>query len=474
MDEPFKTLSLIDDAIWIFPLIMIVAVGVYFTFKLKFIQITKIKEALHATFNRNKENPTAYSSFHIFCVSMGNRIGVGNITGPIIAIMIGGAGSIFWMWIFAFIGAATSFVETTVGQIYKSRKEDGGFIGGPAYSIAKALKNRKLAIAMAIIMVFLYLGGFLSMEACTISESLCSTYEFEYNNFVFAAIITLITGLIIIGGFNRISKISVWLVPLMAIMWVIVCIISICFNGNVAGAFGIIFQQIVAPPERVLNGFVGGAIGTMLMVSMKKGVLSNEAGIGTIPNISSMAVTNHPAKQGLSQMFGVIMDILICTLTAIVILSYNDFDGLVNTYVQNENAMEIFQTVFKSTYGEIAAVMVSIFVAVFAITSLMGDYVIGKNNIEFITKDSKPLIIVNILVLALVFFSSCNADDRTFTIVNIMLAVAGVVNCAILFKMCGKAFEAYNDYNKQKKEGTAEPNFHKDCISDTTGITEWP
>ena len=466
------TVSLLDgleeisDALWYIPLILIVCLGIYSTLLLKGIQFRELKEMIRVTFSREKKGTKSLSSFQTFCVSMGNRIGVGNITGPVMAILIGGPGAIFWMWVFACIGMATSFVETTIGQIYKMRKSDGHYHGGPAYTIMNGLGMKHFASIVAFLMIMMYIVGFASMEVCSMSEALRGAFVFDNNALIFASAITLITAAVVLGGMKNVARVSTAIVPIMALIWFVICVISIALsNGGVTNALGMIFSHIFSVPSAI-----GGTIGGMLIIGMKRGVLSNEAGVGTITNISSMADVEHPVKQGLTQSLGVLIDTIISTLTALVILSFGDISSIVNL---NNESVPLLQDVLGSTIGAVAPYLVAVMLTVFALTSLFGNFVIGENNLVFAKDNRTSRLILRAVLLVVVFVSSFYASDGLFVIVDILLGICAIVNALIIFKLGSKAAEAYRDYRRQREKGADTPVFERGSVSEPAGIVEW-
>jgi len=461
-----------DDYFWFIPLVLIVALGLYSTVKFRAVQFTELKEMLKVTFSLEKDKKDKITPFHIFWVSMGNRIGVGNIVGPITAIIFGGPGAILWMWIFATLGGATSFVETTVGQIFKSKDDNGDYIGGPAHNVAKGMRSKKFGIIIAVLMIAVYIGGYVLSEIATISSSFVSAYDFEFNTLVIAFILVVIAILVAIGGFKGVARASVLIVPFMAVGWVILSIVIIMMNADgIPGAIGSIFTCAFNVPSAV-----SGGIGAMIVWALRRGIWSNEAGEGTITNISSSAHVPHPAKQGLSQSFGVLFDTIISTMTALVILSFfnGDYEALAASAATFDNgSMPLLQFVMGETIGGIAPTLVFFFMFLFAITCFMGDYVIGMNNLKFITEDKRVKIALIIVTIAIVFFSAYSGSEGLYAIMDVLLGVCGVVNCIVMFKLSKYAYEAFKDYRRQKAEGIEDPIFHKSALSDSTGVTEW-
>ena len=460
-------LDFIDTYIWYVAFVLIICVGVYATVRLRGIQVAGFKEMVKVTFlNRGDRREGKLSSFQVFCMSMGSRIGVGNITGPILAILVGGPGAILWMWVFALIGMATSFLETTVAQIYKVPKENGGYRGGPAYTLFHGLGMKRLGMIAAFVMILMYLVGFISGEVISMSEAVHNAFDFDGINLVFAVLLTAATALLLVGGVYKIADLSVKVVPLMAIAWFVVCIICIALGpeGVVSGIVSI-FEYAFSIPS-----VIGGGIGAVIIAGMQRGVWSNEAGIGTITNLSGMADVKHPVSQGYTQAIGVLIDTLVSTMTALVVLSYADINALVGSGLES---IPLLQSIFTDTLGSIAPYVVMIFMFIFAFTCLMSDIVIGEGNLMLIKESKVAKWGMWVLLLAVVFLSSFYASDALVVIMDILLAVCAFFNTFIMIKLARRGIEAFRDYRRQKAEGVEEPVFHKSCLSDDSGVTEW-
>ena len=457
-----------DDYLWYIPFALIICLGIYSTVKLRGIQFARLAEMCRITFSREKTGKDKVSPFQVFCMSMGNRIGVGNIAGPVTAILMGGPGAIFWMWVFATLGGATSFVETTVGQIFKSRDGEGGFIGGPAYNVFNGIGSKRMGVLLAGLMIAVYIGGYVLSEISTISTSFTGAYDFEHNSFVIAFFLLAIAVLVVTGGFKRVARASAVIVPAMAALWIVLCVAVMCINiGGMPNAVSSIFTCAFSVPATV-----GGGVGAMLTKAMRRGIWSNEAGEGTITNISSSADVPHPVKQGLSQSLGVLFDTLISTMTALVILSaFSDYDAIAATGIVD--SMHLLEHVMGDAIGGVAPSLVFVFMFLFAITSFMGDYVIGENNLKLITKDGKARTGLIAITLAVVFLAAYFGTDGLYAIMDVLLAICGVVNCFVMFKLGRYALEAYADYRRQKEAGVEDPVFRKSCLSDSTGVTSW-
>ncbi len=460
-------LDLVNEYLWTIALIAIVIMGVASTILLRGVQFRSFRTMWRCTFGDRKEKDSdTMSSFQVFCMSMGSRIGVGNISGPILAILVGGPGAIFWMWVFGLMGMATSFLETTIGQIYKVKASDGGYRGGMAYGVTKGLGNKRIGLLVAFIMVLMYIVGYVSMEVCTMTGAIVGAVGNEAVKPVFAVIFTIVCGLILMGGIRRVADLSTKIVPPMAILWIVFCIIAIVMHGDgIAAAISSIFNYAFSLPA-----CIGGGLGAIIMNGMKRGVLSNEAGVGTIPNLSSMSHVKHPVSQGMSQALGVFIDLWICTMGALVILSFADIETLVNLDMES---MGLLQHVLEGSFGSIAPFLVAFFVFLFAFTCLISDYVIGENNLSLIKDSPKVEVGLKLFLLAVIFISAMLASDQMYAVVDFCLALCAFVNTYYMVRLGGRALEAYKDYKRQREEGVEDPVFEKSCLSDQTGVTEW-
>ena len=463
-----------NSYLWGMAFVFLIGLGILFTFKLKGLQITRINETAKLSVSgvsEGKKN-SKVSSFEAFCIGMGARIGVGNIAGVATAILTGGPGAVFWMWIFAIIGSASSFMESTLAQIYKEKKEDGQYYGGPAYYASKGLKSRKLGIFAAILLVITFGIGFVAVQSCNASKALCGAFSFEYNNYVFAAIIAIVAAILIFKGLKSVAKFSSTVVPVMALLWIIFAVIAIALNiDGVVNAVKMIFEYAFTAPS-----LLGGALGSILITGLKRGVFSNEAGLGSVANIAATADVKHPVKQGMIQSFGVLVDTLIvCTFTALVVLSYGTFDQIMALGAVTGDGANLVQGVISSTaFGSAANYIIAIFLFVFAFTSLIGYYTMSESNARFI-KDKKSVIMaVKILVILVAFIAGTVSTATTVdNVSDTFMALMASVNMILVVLLSRQVFEAYADYRKQKKAGVEEPVFHKSCLSDSTGVTEW-
>ena len=470
-DSAMDLVGTLNSYFWGIAFVFLIGLGLIFTFRLKGLQLTKIKETSKLSVSGVKEGKGTHkiSSFEAFCIGMGARIGVGNIAGVATAIVTGGPGAVFWMWIFAIIGSASSFMESTLAQIYKEKKEDGHFYGGPAYYATKGLGNKKVGYLAAILLVLTFGIGFVAVQACNASKALCGAFDFDNNRYIFAIIIAIIAAILIFKGLKTVAKFSARIVPIMAFAWIIFAIIAILLNfEGVANAFAMIFDYAFST-----HSLVAGGIGAIISTGLKRGVFSNEAGLGSIANIAATADVKHPIKQGMIQSFGVLVDTLVvCTFTAVVVLSYGSFESI---QALNLDGSNLVQAVISSTdIGSAANYIIAFFMFIFAFTSLIGYYTMSEANARFINDNPKVVFSVKVLVIIVALIAATSTSVTAVdNVSDTFMALMASVNMIIVLLLSRKVFEAYEDYRIQKKEGIDEPEFHKSCLSDATGVTEW-
>ena len=475
--------SVIDNNLWYVSFVFLIGLGIYFTYKLRLAQLTKLPEAMHVTFEGKKvsKKNEAVTSFEAFCIGLGARVGVGNIAGVAAAIAVGGPGAVFWMWIFAIIGAASAFMECTLAQIFKEREKDNPsfFVGGPAFYIKNGLKNHKFAVFLAVLTVITYGIGFVGQQAGNSADAFVNAFDFEHNDIVFGIILTAIAAAIFLGGIKRIAKASYYVVPAMAICWLVLCLILVLINyDQIWNAITLIVGDAFDPADWVstTDSLFGGALGMVILTGLRRGVFSNEAGIGSVPNVASTANVKHPVKQGLIQSMGVLIDTLVvCSATAFVILTYSDFDVLIQA--GSTKAALVQDVMGESFLDDAAKYVVSIFLVVFAFSSLIGYYSISENNVKFLTDNKMYTRALQALIIAVVFFSSVVPINLVYDLCDVFMACMGIFNMIAVAMLAKYAFIAFRDYFRQKEAGIAQPEFCSDTLKDagldTSGITVW-
>jgi len=471
--------SLINTGLWYIAFAILIPVGIYFTIRIKGAQITKIPETLRILKSSIKEkiSPQSISGFQAFCTTMGTRIGIGNIAGVAAAIVMGGPGTIFWMWVFAIILAAVSFTENTIGQLYKQKDHKGMARGGPAYYIRKGLGKPKFAILMSVLLIILAFSycGVQANQACA-----CVIKAFpSFDPLLFGLLLTGISGLIFFGGVKRVAKISEIIVPIMTICYLgLVLAILITNIGAIGGIFSTIFTYAFG-----IRPFVGGGAAMMFLWALKRTVFSTDTGVGMLTHVTASVDTKHPITVGLSQAFGTLFDMLICTASGFVVLLYTnqvfpnynftqlgltpaEFDGLKGTPLVSD--------AFSSTFlGDSAPFILSLFILVFAFSTLITHYVNCEANTLYITKKAKALFVLRILLLVDIFIGSQLSLGVAWDIADSVQALLCIINLIVLALLSKPVFEALRDYKKQKKSGILNPVFTVDKITRKKGVTEW-
>ena len=476
-----SALNTTNTWVWYVAFVFLVGLGLYFMIRLKGLPILRIHKTSRLALSGTKEGKHSHtvSSFEAFCIGLGARVGVGNIAGVASAIIVGGPGAVFWMWIFAIIGSASSFMESTLSQIFKEKKSDGQYHSGPAYYALKGVGSRPLAVLLAILIIITFGIGFVGVQASNSAAALAGAFEFENNMLIFGAIIAIAAAVIIFGGVKRIAQFSTKVVPVMALLWFVFCIVVIVMNiDGVVHAVEMIFKNAFG-----IQSVGGGALGAVMMMGLKRGVFSNEAGLGSIANIAGTADVKHPIKQGMIQSFGTIVDTLIvCSFTAFVILSfgsYGDITAINPTQADNIGNAQLVQAIVNSTLGgEIGGIIISFFMLIFAFTSLIGYYTMSESNVRFISDKKGFIFAVRILVIAVAFLSCVISTGQMETICDTFMAAMGAVNMIVVFYLSKFVFRAYKDWREQEDAGIEDPVFHRSVVQDlidekNAKITEW-
>jgi len=428
-------LKIIDSIFWATATVFIVYSGLYFTFKLKFVQF-RIKDMLTNLFPKNK-NRKGISPFESLMIVLGGRIGVGSIAGISLSIYLGGIGSIFWLWIIGILSAPSAFAETVLGVKYQQKiKEE--ITGGPSYYLKNGLNKPKLSRLYSYIIIFSYIGGFLSIQANTITTSITSYINIP--NIVIGLLLAIISLYIILGGIKNISNVSKYLVPIMTLIYVITSLIIVILNINIIPK---ILKKIVVEAFNFKSlGF--GILGNMI-IGIQRGIFSNEAGLGTGAIAASTVETDFPARQGFVQMIGIyITTFLICTSTAIVILST---DIQINNIV---NGIELTQQAFINHLGSFGNIIVIISIILFAFSTVLSGYYDGEASLKFLFPNIKKraILILKIITFLVIVIGSVTKATILWNIVNILTALLAIINIYSIMKLKSKVIYELERYNK--------------------------
>ncbi len=429
---------------------LLVAVGIYFTIRTRFIQIRyfgrMLRQVLHS-----RESGDGISSFQAFCIGLASRVGTGNIAGVAIALTVGGPGAIFWMWVVAAIGMATALIEATLGQIFKVRADDGSFRGGPAFYIQRGLGSRAGGMLFAVLLVFTFGFAFNMLQANAISDVLNTSHEIEVHWTTIGLV--LLSAPVLFGGVKRVAKVAEFVLPLMALAYVTLALIIVAMHiGHlpqvlgqiIGGAFG--FTQMA-------GGFTGGVAAAMLN-GVKRGLFSNEAGMGSAPNVAATATVSHPVKQGLIQSLGVFVDtMIICSATAFIILISGP--EIYDPAAPGKRAgAALTQAAIGSALGSWTTGLMTALVFVFAFSSVLGNYVYAEINLFFLGAKKNAIMIFRLLVLGAIALGATSKLATVWDIADIAMGFMALVNLVAIVLLGKWAFAAIRDYHRQSADGS--------------------
>ncbi|GGZ78765.1 sodium:alanine symporter [Ignatzschineria indica] len=451
----------LNDFIWSYVLVaFLLILGIYFTIKTRFIQIRLFKEMFRLTVEKNPGN-NGVSAFQAFTISAASRVGTGNIAGVALAIAIGGPGAVFWMWIIALIGMSTAFIESTLAQVYKVKDGDN-FRGGPAYYMKKALGWEKLGIIFAILLTVTFGFIFNSVQSNTIAQSFSAVFGID--TIAIGALLVIATGAIIFGGIRRVVHFTQICVPIMALFYVGIALYVVATNiDQVPEMFMLIINSAFG-----LKEFAGGGLGVAIMQGARRGLFSNEAGMGSVPNAAATANVSHPAKQGLVQSLGVFFDtIVVCSATAFIILLSGLYIG-----ENGGNGVVLTQNSLAQQVGDWAQYFVALAILFFAFSSIIGNYYYGETNIEFIKNSSTALLFYRLLVLAMVMFGAVMSMGVVWSLADLFMGAMTIINLVVISILGKVAFQVANDYYRQLKE-KKNPTFRAEDIPGLKGAECW-
>ena len=467
MDFLNAWVTVINDFLWTYIIIVVlVGSGVWFTVSTGLVQLRALPEMvrlLAGDLGRRPSGRKAISSFQAFCVSTASRVGVGNIAGVAIAIVAGGPGAVFWMWVIAFIGTATGFVESTLAQIYKIPRGHGLFHGGPAYYIQNALGQPAVAKLFAVLISVTFGLIYVSVQANTIAISM--EKAFGIDTWVMGGILAVLSGAVIFGGIQRIASFTTFLVPFMAGLYLLIALIIVVMHiDQVPAMFALIIHDAFSP-----QAAVGGGIGTVILTGIRRGLFSNEAGEGSIPNAAATAHVTHPVKQGLVQAFGVYVDTwIVCSASAFIVLLTGQYK------IGSEiTGIALAQDSLASVFGGGASALLAVFILLFAFSSVVGNYYYGEINIHFFGKNTRhALFVYRLAVVAMVFFGCVAAFGLVWNLADLFMAMICLTNLYAIARLAPLARIALADYFAQKAAGK-NPVFDASIMPDQKGITAW-
>ncbi|WP_439105935.1 alanine/glycine:cation symporter family protein [Congregibacter sp.] len=451
-------LAMLSDLLWSKVLVvMLVGIGLYFTVASRFVQFRYFGRMFAVLGSALHHEKGHVSSFQALVVSVAGRVGGGNIAGVAVAITLGGPGAVFWMWVIGLMGMATSFFECSLAQLYKRYEPDGSFRGGPAYYLTRGINQRGLAVIYSILLLITFGFGFNAVQSYVVATSL--DVSFGVPTWMSGLGLVVFLGFVIFGGIQRIAAVSEIVVPLMAVSYFACALLVIGLNiQEVPGAFASIVRSAFG-----LDSALGGGIGVAIMQGVKRGLFSNEAGLGSAPNVAAVAFVPHPANQGIVQAFSVFIDtIVMCSCTALIILLsdvYQPGDTGISGVALTQNAL-------AEHLGDWGGSFVSIALVMFAFSSIMYNYYLGENALNYFSEENRTLFSVfRVTVLGLVFWGAAQDLGTVFGFADLTMGLLGVVNLIGLLWMSKLALRLLKDYDTQLAEGK-EPRLHADDFAD--------
>lgn len=456
MEILYRWIDGINDVLWSYLLVaLLLGCAVWFTLRRRGVQFRMLGEMVRVLGESAGSGPRGerhVSSFQAFAVSLASRVGTGNLAGVATAIAVGGSGAVFWMWVIALLGASSAFVESTLAQLYKRKGRDS-YIGGPAYYMERGLGKRWMGVLFAVLISVTFGFAFNSVQ----SNTICAAWEgaFGFDHHWVGAGLALLTLLVIFGGIHRIARVSGVVVPVMALGYIVLALGVVLFN----------FRRLPEVVELIVaNAFgweqaLGGGAGAALMQGIKRGLFSNEAGMGSAPNVAATASVTHPVKQGLIQTLGVFTDtLLICTCTAFIILfSGAPLDGSVNGVQLTQHALTL-------EVGKAGGIFVAVAIFLFAFSSIIGNYYYGEANIRFITPKKSVLYIYRLAVGGMVMFGALASLELAWSLADITMAFMTICNLFAISLLSKQAFLLLHDYIAQKRSGIKSPVFDKNKL----------
>ena len=443
-------LTEINNFLYTYPLLfLLVGTGIWFSLRTRLVQVRFLREAFRVLGEKAEEEDgkKQVSSFQALMISTASRVGTGNIAGIATAIAAGGAGAVFWMWLMAVIGGASAFVESTLAQVYKT-KDGKDFRGGPSYYMERALGRRWLGVLFSVLLIICFAYGFNGLQSFNMSSSL-EYYIPGYSHTVYqvlvGAVLAAATGLVIFGGVHRIGFITSVIVPIMAGGYLLMGLFTVVTRiTELPHVFSMIFSQAFD-----LQAFAGGMAGSAVVIGIKRGLFSNEAGMGSAPNAAASASVSHPAKQGLVQVISVFIDtLLICSATAMMLL-LSGVEGVSGKL----DGIPFVQQAISANVGSWGIHFITLSIFAFAFSSLVGNYYYAESNILFIKNNKKLLFAFRITCLLAVFLGAQADFSMMWNIADITMGFMASVNIIAILLLGNIAVKVLKDYEKQRKEG---------------------
>ncbi|MFC7403271.1 alanine/glycine:cation symporter family protein [Citricoccus sp. GCM10030269] len=468
MDSLADQILAFNDQYWYLVIALLVIAGVYFSARTFLVQVRFLPEMFRSILERpgGDNSDHGVSAFRAFTVSAASRVGTGNVAGVALAISIGGPGAVFWMWLLALMGGATAFVESSLAQLYKERGKNS-FVGGPAYYIRNGLRQPWLAAIFAVVITITYGFVFNAVQSNSISDSAQGNFGGSPTvAVVTGAVVALLTAAVIFGGIRRLSAVTNVIVPVMATCYIVLALVVVVINITEVPAM---IAQIVGHALG-FEQITGAAFGAALMQGMRRGLFSNEAGMGSVPNAAATAAVSHPAKQGLTQALGVYFDtIIVCSATAFIILLSNPQFGS-----ENVEGVSLTQSALQAQVGNWVGPFLTAVIFFLAWSSILGNYYYGESNIEFLAgRKARPFIMsYRVLVVVCVFAGALGSVALIWNIADLFMGFMATINLIAIIPLGGLAVKLLKDYSDQRKAGV-DPVFRSSNLPEAKGVTLW-
>ena len=420
--------------------VMLVGTGIFFTLSMKFMQIRLLKDMAGLLIRNTKDSESGISSFQAFCVSTATRVGAGNLVGVVAALSVGGAGSVFWMWIVAIFGAATAFVEATLALLFREKDKRGDYVGGAAYYIQKGLNKRWLGVIFVVFAMICW-GGVLQVISNSVTESFHVAFGIDAK--IMSGILAVLAAGVIFGRKDKIVRVLEKMVPFMAFAYLILIAFILVKNITlIPDVFKRIFEEAFG-----IRQAIGGSFGAVVMEGVKRGLFSNEAGTGSAPSAAAAAEVDHPAKQGLIQALGVYVDtLIICTATAFVVLVTNE------KITAGLGGMTLLQEAFRYHVGNWGVVFIAFVLFLFAFSTALGITYYAKPNLIFIADKDWLQTAFKIFACCMLFYGGMKQAFLVWALADLGLGLMAIVNISAIIPLRKYAFDSLKDYEKKLKE----------------------
>jgi len=438
-------------------IVLIVGLGSYFTIRSRFVQFRHFFHMFAVFRDSLRSSAGQLSSFQALMLSLAGRVGAGNIAGVGIAVTLGGPGAVFWMWVTALVGMASSFIECSLAQLYKRKDSEGQYRGGPSYYIQHGLGKRWLGMVMAVLLLVTFGFAFNGLQSHAVTDSLKNAFGID--TLTTGVCLVVLLGLAFIGGIKRIAAISALLVPVKTLIYIGVTIYVIVLQiDHVPGMLMTIVKSAFG-----LDPVFGGLIGSAIVMGVKRGVFANEAGLGSAPNVAAVAQVEHPVSQGVVQAFSVFLDtFVICTCTALLILLSGIYD-----IGYTGNGIVLAQNSLAAVVGDWGRIFISVALALFVFTSILYNYYLGENSLRFLVGEKmKAIIGYRIFVLVLILWGAVVDLNTVFAFADITMTLLAFVNLIALAMLFKVAMRILRDYDAQRKAGIKTPVFDSSKFPD--------